>query len=212
MYDLNITSSNADIQAESVRQMGMSLETAAELGARVVVVHPGRVSSSRDNAADYWWLLCSVVSQLDMLAAKYDLVVGSELMEQRSKEIFVTPEDAGRLMCQGWDHVGLTVDIAHFQTFGDASQLLATIPPHWITHVHLSDGAPGATHLPLGWGQLDISAALGVLAGWYSGLVTLEGYAQGRGEEVLAGNIAFLQALGYAHQPLPEPVNGYVPA
>lgn len=201
MYDLNLTSSNVDIRTESLRQIEASIRMTAELGARVVVVHPGRLSSSRDNPEAVWACLVEVVQQIDEWATAYGVVVGLEMMERRHKEIFVTPEDAGRLMAHNWRSVGLTVDIAHLNTFGDPVKLLDAIDPDWIAHVHLSDNADHTTHLPLGWGEVDLSGALAALHTGYDGLVNLEGYVSGRGEEVLHANLNYLRHLGYAHAP-----------
>lgn len=73
--------------------------------------------------------------KLNTHSTHYGVIVGLEMMERRPKEIFVTPEDAGRLMCYSWQNVGLTVDIAHLNTFGDPINLFAEIDPKWVAHV-----------------------------------------------------------------------------
>ena len=198
MYDLNLTSSNADIRAESLRQIETSIAMAAEMDAHVVVVHPGRLSSSRDNPEAFWDYLLDVVRQIDEWATVHGVVVGLEMMERRHKEIFVTPEDAGRLMAQGWQNVKLTVDIAHLNTIGNPVKLLYAIDPDWVAHVHLSDSSSEKTHLPLGQGELNLWTVLAALGARYGGLVSLEGYVPGHGEHVLTANLGFLRELGFS--------------
>lgn len=197
-YDLNITSSNRGIRQESLWQISLSITMAAEMEARVVVVHPGRLSSSRDRAADFWGPLLDATRQIDQWAAQHGVPVGLELMERRPKQFFITPEDGARLMAYPWANLRLTVDIAHLSTFGDPATLLERIEPAWIVHVHLSDSRPHQTHVPLGQGDMELAEALSALAARYEGLVSLEGYVPGRGEEVIAANLAYLRHLGYS--------------
>ena len=196
-YDLNITSSNPGIRQESLRQINLSIAMAAEMEARVVVVHPGRLSSSRDRVEDFWGPLLDCTRQIDEWATQHGVPVGLELMERRPKQFFITPEDGARLMAHPWTNLKLTVDIAHLRTFGDPVALIERIDPAWIAHVHLSDSLPHQTHVPLGQGDMDLAGALSALAARYDGLVSLEGYVPGRGEEVVAANLAYLRRLGY---------------
>jgi sugar phosphate isomerase/epimerase len=89
------------------------------------------------------------------------------------------------------------VDLAHLNTHGEPARLLSEFEPEWILHAHLSDNTPWKVHMPLGEGRLDIAGALDALAQVYRGVVSLEGSVPGRGESVLAGNMAALRKLGY---------------
>jgi sugar phosphate isomerase/epimerase len=197
-YDLNPTSSNRGIARESILQIEASLSTAAELGAKLAVVHPGRRSSSRDRLEDFWPKLVSWVASLDQVADHLGVEVGLELMENRPKEIFMLPEHAVKLMENAWKKIQLTIDVAHMNTYGDATRYLRDLNPDWIAHVHLSDNAPWQTHLPLGTGELDIPAVLYALQEVYSGIVSLEGYVLGKGETLLKQNLAYLKQIGFA--------------
>jgi sugar phosphate isomerase/epimerase len=197
-YDLNPTSSNLGIALESSRQIEASLATSAELGAKLVVVHPGRRSSSRDRLEDFWPKLIGWVADLDQAADRLGVDVGLELMENRPKEIFMLPEHATQLMETDWKKIRLTIDVAHMNTYGDAARYLRDLNPAWIAHVHLSDNAPWQTHLPLGTGELDIPAVLYALQEVYTGIVSLEGYVLGKGESLLKQNMAYLKQIGFA--------------
>lgn len=196
-YDLNPISRNAGIARESRRQIEQSLAVTAELEAQVVVVHPGRRSSSREPDREVWGRLLDWVAELDATATRLGVRVGLELMENRPREIFMLPADAARLMETSWQQIGLTVDVAHLKTHGDPARLLRQLNPAWIAHVHLSDNTPTQTHVPLGRGELDLRAALAAVREVYQGIVSLEGYVPGQGDAVLAQNMACLRRLGF---------------
>lgn len=197
-YDLNPTSSNQGIARESRRQIDASLATAASLGARLVVVHPGRRSSSRDKWEHFWPELIDWVGELDEVADNYGIIVALELMENRPKEIFMLPEHAARLMESSWRQIKLTIDVAHMNTHGDPVEFLHDLDPDWIAHVHLSDNADWQTHLPLGRGDMDIPAVLNALQDLYSGIASIEGYVLGAGDSLLKDNMAYLRHHGFA--------------
>lgn len=194
-YDLNITSVNPAIRQVSLEQVRRSLEEAAELGAEVVTVHPGAMSSSRARPEEYWPELEEAVALIDGWAHELGLPVGLELMERRPKEFFMLPADAARLDGRQPGRVGLTVDIAHANSHMDPLRFLNQLDRTRIFHVHLSDNSPQETHLPLGQGKVDVAAVLGWLSGWYRGLVVLEGYGNQGGEELLTANLDYLRRL-----------------
>ncbi|UCC77967.1 MAG: sugar phosphate isomerase/epimerase [Anaerolineales bacterium] len=196
-YDLNVASVNPGIRQESLRQVHQSIITAAHLGAAIVVLHPGRLSASRGSVDDCWQWLTEAVALMDQWASQEGVCVGLEAMEKRAKEIYVTPADVRRMLSKGWRNVGLTLDIAHAYTLMDPVDYMAQLDDAWITHVHLSDSTAERVHVPLGRGQLDVSAALTGLSQRYQGVVNLEGYVPGRGEETICHNFAYLQRLGW---------------
>ena len=118
-------------------------------------------------------------------------------MEKRRLEFFVQPADLRRFFSLSWHWVGLTLDLAHAATVISPSQYIAEIEGDWIVHTHLSDSRTGRVHLPLGEGGLDVKALLAALQQKYDGLVIIEGYVPGRGEEVAARNLEFLRHLRF---------------
>ena len=148
-YDVNIASANPGIRRESLHQIEESLHVAAEMSAEPVVVHAGRLSSSRGDTEEYWRLLTEAFDFLERAAARGGSKIAIEVMEKRSKEQFVGPADIHRLMNKKRSHLGLTVDLAHIQTVMDHEQFFSQIKDEWILHAHLSDFSPEVTHLPL---------------------------------------------------------------
>jgi sugar phosphate isomerase/epimerase len=195
--ELNPVARDGDQARKARGQIAAALELADELGARVVVVHPARRDSTSDRADRVWTRMLEWLVQLDELADPFGLSIGLELMERDALQVFTLPGDAARLMKTPFKRIGLTVDVAHLSTHGDAAQLLGQIEPSWITHIHLSDSVPWQIHLPLGEGRLALGPILEAIPAGYRGLVSLEGSVPGRGETVLRQNMAYLKKLGY---------------
>ena len=192
-YDVNCISTNPGIRRESRRQVRTSIQLAAALGASVVVVHPGELSSARADRSEAWQNLDEMASMLDDWADEAGLCVGIENMEKKANQILLLPEDLTRLFSRPRRHVRLTLDLAHTQTLMDPVSFLKQIRPDWICHVHLSDNAPSATHLPLGRGDLAVPKVLKALGRVYNGIVSLEGYTPGEGERLLSENMTYLR-------------------
>jgi sugar phosphate isomerase/epimerase len=177
-YDVNPLSQNREIRDLSRRQVLDSLALGAELGADVVVIHPGQLSSSTDDPEDYWPDLLDFCAQLDEHAARLGTSVGVEGMERRLREFLVEPGALNRLAQEmkrnGWEHLGLTADLAHLATFTDPVTALASIQR--LRHIHLSDGdPPDATHRPLGLGRLPVEAMLDAAEATGVQTITIEG-------------------------------------
>jgi sugar phosphate isomerase/epimerase len=170
---------------------------AAAVGAIVVVVHPGALSSSKGDRSVAWQSLEETVALLDEWAKEEGVKVGLENMEKRAKEIFVFPEDVARLFSHSWKNVRLTLDLAHTATVMDPVSYLNQMRTEWVCHVHFSDNTPSTTHLPLGQGQLRVVEILESLSHIYDGIVSLEGYSPGEGEKLLIHNMEYLRRHGF---------------
>ncbi len=195
-YDVNLTSWNPGIRAESQRQTEASIRFAVDLGAQIVVVHPGRRSTSRDDLDAYWPRILGSLEPIDRLAAEMGVTVALELMERRPKEVVMLPEDAARVMRHGYRATRLTVDLAHAWSHRDPVEFLRAIPLEWVAHVHLSDSTAKAVHTPLGEGEIDLPALYrGVVEWGYDGIITVEGYAEERGPDLIAANYRVIQEL-----------------
>jgi sugar phosphate isomerase/epimerase len=197
-YDLNILSVNPGIRRESMRQVRAALRLAAAVDAQMVTVHPGALSSAREARGAAWRSLEETAAILDEWAGEDGLCVGLENMEKGNREIFCLPADVARLFAHPRGRLRLTLDLAHTRTIMDPFSYLREIRPEWIGHVHLSDNDPSATHLPLGHGRLPIAEILAALGRIYDGIVSLEGYNPGEGENLLAANMDYLRQDGLA--------------
>ncbi len=176
-YDLNPLSSNPEIRAISRHQVLASLETAARMGANMIVVHPGHVSSTTDDLETYWHRLLEFVSDLNSRAAMLGVKVGIEGMEKKRLQFVTDLESLTRLGFlleqHHFEHVGITLDVAHAGTLGEPLEYLRETPR--LIHAHLSDSSPSKTHALLGEGDLGLDAIVPKLLTTFEGLIAIEG-------------------------------------
>jgi sugar phosphate isomerase/epimerase len=176
-YDLNPLSSNPEIRAVSRRQVLASFETACEIGAGMVVVHPGALSSTTDAEEDYWLRLGDYAGVLNDQALALGLNVGIESMERKRLQ-FVTDLSAlkrlgAMLEAQALAQVGITLDIAHAFTLGKPLDYVHETPR--LVHVHLSDSSSSKTHALLGEGDIALTKIIRTLLKNFDGLIAIEG-------------------------------------
>jgi sugar phosphate isomerase/epimerase len=196
-YDVNLTSSNPGIRRESFRQAKESIQIARRLGTGSLVLHPGRLSTTKGDPDEYWRLMEEAFMQLDRKAKQEGVKVGIEAMEKKSRELYLSPPEIERMLGKGWSHIGLTVDIAHIASITDHARFFAGLKKEWILHAHLSDFSERTTHLPLGQGTIDINRVLKELQKKYDGLVILEGFVRGKGRKTLRCNTDYLRKVGW---------------
>lgn len=174
-YDINITSMNKRIRRESMSQMFESLRYAHEVGANCMVVHPGRISSSKDMFKDYWAMQIDSLAEIVEKAKQIGMDVNMEIMEPRNKELVTTPEMANDILhAISMKNFGITLDLSHAQLKGGPLEFSRRLKK--ISHVHLSDTKGGNPHCLLGEGDLDVFGALKELKKRYDGLVIIEGW------------------------------------
>jgi len=174
-FDVNITSMNKRIRRESMRQMFDSLRYAEEIGAKCVVIHPGKASSTKDFPEEYWTVQVDSLSEIALKAKKMGIDVNMEIMEPRKKEIVTTPETANDILqAVSMENFGITLDLSHAQLTGRPLEFIRKVKK--ISHVHLSDAKEGTPHCLLGDGDLDIARMLEELRKRYDGLVIIEGW------------------------------------
>lgn len=173
--DLNLCSRNPRVAKLSLAEQLRALKLACELAIRLVVVHPGRCSSSKEPAGEYWDRLLEALGYLEDRAAKLGIVLAVENMEPRPKEFMVRPPDFSRLL-EELPGLGLCLDLAHAAAAGEA------VPDEFvqklgvrIRHVHISNVGEGRVHLPLDQGRVPLTPVVSRFLHGYTGGITLEG-------------------------------------
>lgn len=190
--DLNLSSTNNQIRKVSIKQTEESIKLASQLGLKIITIHPGRKTSNKDNLDDIWELQLDSFSKLVKTAEQHDVFLGIENMELRAKEMVIFPQDVNKLVSSlRSKYVGITLDLAHIATIKNLTvkEYISKLQEK-IIHVHLSDSNTNTTHLPLGWGNSNISKMLFALQKKYDKNVVIEGYIPGRELEVLENNLA----------------------
>lgn len=200
--DLNITSTNPGIRKESMQQTIKALEIASFLGAEIVTVHPGHMSSSKDKPGDYFEMHLEVFTKIARKARKLGLKVAIEVMENKPMEIITDPDELNTLIEHiDFDCVGTTFDIAHaascFKNEVDHKNLNEMIVDYMrrlkkIFNVHFSNATLKKVHTPLLRGEYDFYPVLEELVKIYQGTITIEGFAPRDGMKVLRENKAVI--------------------
>lgn len=177
ILDLNITSPNAGIRAESLRQQIRALRKARDLGAELFVLHPGRVATQWDDLDEHRRLQREAQERLLEEADALGMRIGFENMEVRNPLHTVKTADDMLQALAPFSHplLGVTLDIAHLGDQQLCADFIRRLGPR-LFHVHASDAADdGRPHLPLGTGVLDLAEIVRELrAQNYRGLLSLE--------------------------------------
>ena len=173
--DLNLCSRNARVAQLPLAEQLRALELARDLEISLVVVHPGRCSSSKDSPEEYWPPLLEALGVLESKAGKLEITVAVENMEPRPKEFMVRPIDFTRLL-EELPGLGLCLDLAHAAAAGDGvpDEFILELGEH-IRHIHVSNVEEGRVHLPLDRGRLPITSTVARFIRGFTGAVTLEG-------------------------------------
>lgn len=173
--DLNITSSNDGIREESIRQVLKGIEEAAEMGARVITVHPGYLTGRQDEPEGIWDMQIVAFERFAKRGQELGLVVAMETMERRNKEIVIHPEIANRIIdAVSMDNFGITFDVSHAHTVMDVVEFIQTL--HKISHIHISDTKSGKVHVQMGEGEIAFGPVLQALKQKYDGALVIEGW------------------------------------
>lgn len=192
-WDLNLSSRLDTIRTASLDAIHRSVDLARQLGAGLVVVHPGRITVPFDDAEAYWPHLVASLRAIADHAAAYGLRVGVEHMEPRQGEYVITPEQANRLVREvDRPNLGTVLDVAHIPWGEDESSFAARL--EHLVHIHLSDADESRLHLPLGQGARNLTPLLGHLR-HYQGTIALEGFSVEAGTDLARWNKACFEEL-----------------
>ena len=192
IMDLNITSLNRGIREESLRQMLQSVELSHDLGAELLIVHPGRLSSTRGSLNTSWAMQLEALEQIVTYAQRRSVRLAVENMDTHSKvEVVKSHQDIRRITTHFVnEELGVVLDTTHLGSTERVLEFIAGLDN--IVHTHLSDARrtpTGAmrTHLPLGEGEIDFQRVLAALLPRYDGVLSLETFiAPGNPDQVLA--------------------------
>src|SRR3990172_4815801 len=91
-WDLNPASQIDAIHAASLGALHQSVDMASQLGASMVVMHPGHTTDPHDDAEAYWPRLIAAIREIADHAADRGLRLGVEHMEPRQGEYIITSQ------------------------------------------------------------------------------------------------------------------------
>lgn len=154
-WDLNYCSRLPDIREASIQELKKSIALTRDIGARTVVVHPGRVTIPNDTPEANWPFLIEGTQRLANYAEELGVTLSLEIMEHIPKEFFINPHDAQYLLqFIKSSTINITMDTSHVPFEQDLLEYFKATPR--VGHIHLSDCTSTKLHLPLGEGTRDL--------------------------------------------------------
>ncbi|MDO8841685.1 sugar phosphate isomerase/epimerase family protein [Methanocalculus sp.] len=181
--DLNLASINYPIWRESIRQVCLCIEHAADITDRVTI-HPGYLSPlSKLDPSRAWLLQKDALKEIGTVAQEHGVLACLENMIS-IKEFLC--RDPGELfgMIEGIEGIGITIDLGHANTTGTVKEFLKHLPS--ADHLHIHDNHGGSDeHLPLQKGTIDWTMVSKAIVGKYQGIVVVEGRDLKEAEESL---------------------------
>lgn len=178
LYDINLASLNPRLAEASVAELSSCARLAADLGARILVVHPGYVPE--DYPASY---LVRAEAQMDFAlrlladrARVHGLRIALENKQRGRGHHFVHTAEQHAAWVDRVPGLTACVDFGHLHTLGLDPGAYTRVLGARVTHVHVHDNqGVSDAHLPLGDGTVPwpaVLAALGELD--YAGTTVLE--------------------------------------
>ncbi len=161
VYDINLASLNPLIRRASIRQTVESIRFAAKIGAKIVIIHPGRLpqdyppvylKNSRIN-------LLTSLNVMARMAGRMGVMLAIENSPRgRAHRLVATPQEHVHILRRvGSPHLGALLDIGHAHTWGLDIREYIRFLAEYILLFHLHDNRGGTDeHLPLGRGNIDL--------------------------------------------------------
>ncbi|MBC7093088.1 sugar phosphate isomerase/epimerase [Candidatus Bipolaricaulota bacterium] len=180
IYGVNLVSPIRSLAAASLAEAVATVDLAADLGAGLVVVHPGGIPE--DYAAldgEYeraWRRFMFALALLVPHAGRRGVRTALENKQQgRDRDLVLTLEEHVRALAP-FPELGACLDFGHLHTVGGDPRAFVAALGNRLIHVHLHDNhGQGDEHLPLGHGDAPWAEALAALSDHgYTGCVVLE--------------------------------------
>jgi sugar phosphate isomerase/epimerase len=161
VYDINIASLNPLIRKASIRQTIESVRLAGKIGAKIVVIHPGRLPKDypvayRKNSR------INLLTSLNMMARIAGRIGVTLVFENspkgRAHRLVATPQEhLYALNKVGSAHLGAALDTGHAHTWGLNLRDYIRSLGNMLMLVHLHDNkGVSDEHLALGKGNSDV--------------------------------------------------------
>lgn len=189
--DLNVTSTNEGIRAESLKQVLLGVEEAARMGAQVITVHPGYLTGRQDDPDSIWDHQIEALTRIAKRGKDVGIRVAMETMEKRNKEVVIEPAITNRIIdAVNMETFGVTFDISHAHTVMNVVDFIRSL--RRITHIHISDTKNGKVHVQMGEGEIAFDEVLPVLKEKYDGALVVEGWNPRDEAGMVQKSVAFL--------------------
>ncbi len=201
-YYLPIASPFESIRKAAVEELRHCLEMFAQVGAKVMNLHPDRHAPMHDRS---FYIAKNIQSLRELLP--YSEEYGVELMIENLPGDFNSPGQLGEIL-DAVPEVGLHLDIGHanLQVPHNTTEEILNAYGSRLRHVHLHDNKGGHAdlHLPLGSGSVDYRRHVKALqrAG-YDSTITLEVFSPDRHHFIYSRDVlrkAWQESMVYAER------------
>lgn len=155
ILDMNIASATRAFRAESLRQVLRSVDNAAQLGAELVVVHPG-VRTPLDFLVPriHWGFNQASLKRILSYAEGVGVKIGVENMPAKHSFLLERVSEFLELIDEGLP-LQMTLDVGHANTVSQLEDYIRQMGGR-IAHVHLHDNrGEHDEHLVVGKGTID---------------------------------------------------------
>ncbi len=176
ILDINITSANRGIRAESIRQNLLAIDFTKSIGADLFVLHPGSRFSVRESVAAHWDYQIEALIKILAYARQRQVVAALENMDSAQENVSIQNRgDFKRLFAAlGIKNGSITLDTTHLRTTEKVVAFIEELSEQ-IVHLHLSDADGEQMHLRLGEGRLGLERIIHALKNVnYQGVCSLE--------------------------------------
>ena len=173
-WDINISSFSKDVREFSIREICKSIDIACQIGATIVVVHPGKMSFNSPNKKVFLDLLVEAFSKILQYTMNKGVYICIENMENRPKELLITEEDFINFFSYfPGNDIYITMDVAHLGSYSRVKSFYTHLKDK-IRHIHISDLTRRQIHTPIGQGNLPYKKIISFLYDNYNGIFNLE--------------------------------------
>ncbi|KUK69754.1 MAG: Xylose isomerase domain-containing protein TIM barrel [Methanomicrobiales archaeon 53_19] len=146
--DLNPISINPEVAAVSVDAVSSAIQTADELRAEVITIHPGRRTAKRPPSRADMHRFAIYMEAVEAASCGLSAAVAIENMEPKINSLLTTP-GAIRDVLDEYPHLFFTFDYAHACRGGGDVLEFIRLNSDRIRNVHASYGSSDRVHAPL---------------------------------------------------------------
>ncbi len=175
--DVNIASPGNAMRKAAMKRLWQSLQFAHDLGAYLVVFHPGgRSAISSFYPGANWKQNQESIMQLHKWATELGIKIAMENLPEKYGFLMKTPQDFMQFYQEsGLEDIGIVLDTGHAHLDGQTLAFLQQLPKK-VVHIHISDNhGVMDEHLGLGEGNIDWAEfAKAVKAANFSGTILTE--------------------------------------